>query len=124
MGPLLACDICDNLYYFSCLKIDGVYLKCMPVFNYPKCFKESFFIFPSYTFKKIRRKWRTEFGKYSKSVLQIKQSTVAMDTQSQILYKFQENFSVRVHERYQVLFKKSRRGISNNYNSCYANASF
>ena len=51
MGPLLAYNICNNLCHFSWVKIDEDYLKCMPVFNCPKCFKECFFTFPSHAFK-------------------------------------------------------------------------
>ena len=66
MGPMLACDICDNLYHFSSLKIDEDYLKCMPVFNYPICFKESFFIFPSYAFKKYIENGEPNLGNIQK----------------------------------------------------------
>ena len=39
IGPLFACDICDNWYHYSRVKIDEDYLKCMLVFTCPKCFK-------------------------------------------------------------------------------------
>ena len=52
MGPLFTCDICHNWYRSSYVKIDEDYLKYMPVFTCPKCFKESFFTFSSYAFKK------------------------------------------------------------------------
>ena len=32
MGPSFTCDICDNWYPSSCVKIDEDYLKCMSVF--------------------------------------------------------------------------------------------
>ena len=51
IGPLFACDICDNWYHSSCIKIDKDYLKCMPVFTCPKCFKESFSHFPAILLK-------------------------------------------------------------------------
>ena len=36
MGPFFTCDICDNWYHPSCVKIGEDYLKCMPVFTCPK----------------------------------------------------------------------------------------
>ena len=35
IGPLFVCDICNNWYHSSCVKIDEDYLKCMPVFTCP-----------------------------------------------------------------------------------------
>ena len=52
IGLLFACDICDNWCHFSCIIIDEDHLKSMPVFTSPKCFKESYFTFSSYAFKK------------------------------------------------------------------------
>ena len=53
--------------------------------------------------------------------MQRKQSTVAIDTQSQVLYNFQETSQVEFTRGIKCY---SSRGISNNYNKCYANASF
>ena len=43
---------------------------------------------------------------FKKSFAKKTEHTVPINAQLQILYKFQGNFFGRVHERYQVIFKK------------------
>ena len=81
---MLACNICGNLFNFSCVKIDEDYLECMPVFDCPKCFKES-------SFTNVQKEFCKEIS----------------------LEEFRRGIKCY-----------SRRGINNNYNNFYANASF
>ena len=121
IGPLLACDICDNWYHSSSVKIDEDHLKCMPVFTCPKCFKEIFLTFSSYTFKKYIENWelnlanvQKEFCKENKALLQsIRSPKLCINFKETSLEEFTRGIKCY-----------SSRGINNNYNNCYANASF
>ena len=99
---MLACNICGNLFNFSCVKIDEDYLECMPVFDCPKCFKESSFTFPSYALKKYIENGELNLANVQK--------------------EFCKEISLEEFRRGIKCY--SRRGINNNYNNFYANASF
>ena len=121
MGPLLACDICDKWYHSSCVKIDEDYLKCMPVFTCSKCFKESFFTLSSYAFKKYIENGELDLANVQKKCFKENRAQL----QSIRSHKFCINFKETSHVEFTRGIKSySNRGINNNYNKCYANASF
>ena len=53
MGPSFTCDICDNSYPSSCVKIDEDYLKCMSVFLALNALKRVSPHFPAMLLKNI-----------------------------------------------------------------------
>ena len=121
IGPLFACDICDNWYHSSCVTIDEDYLKCMPVFTCPKCFKDNFFTFSSYAFKKYIENGELNLANVQKDFYK-ENRTQLQSTRS---HKFCINFKETSLEEFTRGIKcYSSRGINKNYNNCYANASF
>ena len=94
--------------------------KCIPVFSCPKCFKEDFFTFPSYAFKKYIENGERNLANVQKEFCKENRAQF----QSMRSYKFCINFKETSLEEFTRGIKLYlRRGINNNYN-CYASASF